>query len=76
MGSSPTVATMSYPYRKKLIDLLNDLSKNWDHDFDAHKYGTECRVCEAEKILKEIEGHEKSARSSFKDWCKEKGQFP
>lgn len=26
---------------------------NWDCDADAHKYGTPCRCCEAEKLLGE-----------------------
>lgn len=31
--------------------LARDLAANWDHDSDAHKYGTSCRVCMAEAAL-------------------------
>ena len=67
---------MSYPYRKKLIDLCEDLSRNYDHDSDAHKYGTTCRACEAEHILKEIREYERQAALSYGEWCKANGQFP
>jgi hypothetical protein len=30
---------------------LYDISSNYDHDNDAHKYRTRCRACEAEKLL-------------------------
>lgn len=30
---------------------LYDISSNYDHDADAHRYGTRCRVCQAEKLL-------------------------
>lgn len=30
---------------------------NWDHDEDAHRYDTPCRVCDAELLLPYPEGH-------------------
>lgn len=30
---------------------LRDVRDNFDHDEDAHKYGTTCRCCLAEKAL-------------------------
>lgn len=30
---------------------------NYDHEEDAHKYGTLCRCCEAEKLLPRPPGH-------------------
>lgn len=35
-------------------DFLRDVATNYDHDSDAHKYGTRCRVCEAEKLLSSL----------------------
>ncbi len=39
-----------------LIDFAKDVRDNWDHDGDAHKYGTPCRCCEAEKALTRYQG--------------------
>lgn len=39
--------------KRKLRAFAESIQDNWDHDEDAHKYGTVCRVCAAEKILKE-----------------------
>jgi hypothetical protein len=30
---------------------IRDVATNYDHDEDAHKYGTRCRKCEAAKLL-------------------------
>lgn len=35
----------------KYEKVLKDLSANWDHDNDAHRYGTPCRVCMCEIAL-------------------------
>lgn len=38
--------------REELYEkLLEDIASNWDHDDDAHKYKTSCRVCMAEHAL-------------------------
>ena len=37
---------------KLLRAFARDIAENWDHDSDAHKYGTPCRVCEATAVLK------------------------
>jgi hypothetical protein len=34
---------------------LRDFAENWDCDSDAHKYGTTCRVCDAETMKKRID---------------------
>ena len=34
-----------------LRSFVQDCKVNWDCDSDAHKYGTRCRACEAEKLL-------------------------
>lgn len=39
---------------KPLIDFIIDCSSNWDCDEDAHRYGTPCRMCDAQKLLKEF----------------------
>ena len=36
---------------RKVMEFVRDVATNWDHDEDAHKYGTLCRVCEAEELL-------------------------
>jgi hypothetical protein len=35
----------------RMREALIDIRDNWDHDGDAHKYGTPCRCCTAEKAL-------------------------
>lgn len=35
----------------RMWEFIKDVAVNWDCDNDAHKYGTPCRSCEAEKIL-------------------------
>ncbi len=39
----------------KLADALRDIRDNYDHDSDAHKYNTSCRVCTATEALTEYE---------------------
>lgn len=36
---------------KELESFVKDIRDGFDCDLDAHKYGTLCRCCEAEKIL-------------------------
>jgi len=38
---------------EKMTEALRMIRDNYDHDEDAHKYGTICRVCLAEEILDE-----------------------
>lgn len=38
---------------KRLEEFAGTIAKDFDHDVDAHKYGTICRVCYAEDLLKE-----------------------
>lgn len=40
----------------KAKKFLKDIKDNYDCDQDSHKYNTGCRACEAEKLLKEIDG--------------------
>jgi len=35
----------------ELIVFIRNIATNYDHDESAHKYGTNCRVCDAEKLL-------------------------
>jgi hypothetical protein len=37
----------------RLRDFVRDVRDGWDCDSDAHKYGTPCRCCLAEKIITE-----------------------
>ena len=37
---------------ESLEGFARDISSNYDHDNDAHKYGTSCRTCSAEVALK------------------------
>lgn len=34
-----------------LTAALRDIRDNYDHDADAHRYGTPCRVCTAERAI-------------------------
>jgi hypothetical protein len=34
-----------------LVSFVESLVSGWDCDTDAHKYGTQCRKCEAAKLL-------------------------
>ena len=38
---------------KRLEEFARTIANDFDHDNDAHKYGTICRVCYAEDLLKE-----------------------
>lgn len=38
------------------VEALRNVAENYDHDIDAHKYGTVCRMCDAEKTLAELKG--------------------
>jgi len=35
----------------ELEEFVRDVRDDYDHDEDAHKYRTICRMCEAEKLL-------------------------
>lgn len=37
-----------------LEDTLENIRDNYDHDPDAHRYNTPCRVCTAEQALEGI----------------------
>lgn len=36
---------------RRLEAFARDVASNYDHDQDAHLYGTPCRVCEAEAAM-------------------------
>lgn len=36
-------------------ETLRDFAENWDCDSDSHRYGTTCRVCDAEKMNRRVE---------------------
>ncbi len=36
---------------KALVDFAEDIATNYDHDEDAHRHDTSCRMCEAETVL-------------------------
>lgn len=37
-------------------NVLHDVETQYDHDTDAHRYGTPCRECEAGKVIRLIKG--------------------
>lgn len=41
--------------RKEIVEFVRDVATNWDHDGDAHRYGTSCRVCDAAALFKKLE---------------------
>lgn len=43
---------------KRLEELARTIERDFDHDEDAHRYGTTCRVCYAEDLLKENKAKE------------------
>lgn len=45
----------------ELVRFAHDLSVNWDHDEDAHRYNTLCFVCMAEEM------ESKHSKSTLKD---------
>lgn len=36
-------------------ETMRDFAENYDHDEDAHRYRTSCRVCDAEEAKSEID---------------------
>lgn len=36
-------------------EVMRDFAENWDCDSDAHKYGTTCRVCDADAMKRRID---------------------
>lgn len=43
---------------KRLEEFARTIENDFDHDEDAHRYGTTCRVCDAEDLLKETKEKE------------------
>ena len=43
---------------KRLEEFARTIENDFDHDEDAHRYGTTCRVCDAEDLLKETKSKE------------------
>ena len=43
---------------KRLEEFARNIENDFDHDEDAHRYGTTCRVCDAEDLLKETKAKE------------------
>jgi len=40
---------------KVLREFARNIANNYDHDEDAHRHGTRCRICDAEEVLRETE---------------------
>lgn len=40
---------------EQLVNFAQNIANNYDHDADAHRYITPCRVCEAERLLISIQ---------------------
>jgi hypothetical protein len=38
---------------KRLEEFARTIENDFDHDEDAHRYGTMCRVCDAAELLRE-----------------------
>lgn len=36
---------------REVMEFVRDVATNYDHDSDAHRYGTPCRECGAQKLL-------------------------
>ena len=49
-GPEPIEVVQKQEY-DKLKKVLESIRDDYDHDSDAHKYGTPCRVCEADKAV-------------------------
>ena len=43
---------------KRLEEFARTIENDFDHDEDAHRYGTTCRVCDAKDLLKETKAKE------------------
>lgn len=43
---------------KRLEEFARTIENDFDHDEDAHRYGTTCRVCDAEDLLNETKAKE------------------
>ena len=37
-----------------LLEFINDCDFNWDCDSDSHRYNTNCRCCDAKRILEQF----------------------
>ncbi len=46
-----------------LREFARDCAMNWDCDSDAHKYGTPCRVCDAQEVLTNTEASAKRIKA-------------
>jgi len=42
---------------EEMAEELRCISENYDHDEDAHKHGTPCRVCDAARVLAKYRKH-------------------
>lgn len=45
-----------FNFAKDAKEALRDIGSNYDHDHDAHKYGTLCRQCTASDVLNKYYG--------------------
>jgi len=39
---------------KRVFDFVRYIATSYDHDDDAHRYNTSCRVCDAVALLAEL----------------------
>jgi hypothetical protein len=53
-GKTPDNIRWLIKYFEELKELARDINENYDCDFDAHRYNTSCRACEAGKILESL----------------------
>lgn len=49
-GDAPKVAKVKAA-AASMLSALKDISSNYDHDEDAHRYGTTCRKCLAQEMV-------------------------
>ena len=50
----PNHVAISVERLSALEKFIRDCAVSFDCDKDAHRYGTQCRACDAEKLLKSI----------------------
>lgn len=57
------------PASDALLAALRDIRDNYDHDNDAHKYGTHCRVCVADEAIQQHLADNKPSPTIHNETC-------
>lgn len=48
------MVTITEKHHYDLYVFVRDVATNYDHEDDAHRYDTTCRMCDAEKLLEQM----------------------